>query len=125
MGGIGVWYLQDYPPALPVETYTGLASTTWKARLGVHNSSFTHRKNANHSELGKYIWRLKDDHITYSLSWKILARAQPYNPSTKTCRLCLTEKYFIMYQPEGATLNKRSEFYGACLHKAKVLMMNG
>ena len=113
-----------------VETYTGLTSTTWKERRGVHNSSFKHRakpdaKSSNSTELSKHIWKLKDANIPYSLSWKILARANSFNASSKMCRLCLTEKYFIMYNQEGATLNSRSEFYSKCRHKTGMLLSNG
>ena len=51
-----------------VETYTGLASTNWKARLAVHKSSFNHRpkpgeKSSNSTELSNHIWTLKDKKI--------------------------------------------------------------
>ena len=113
-----------------VNTYTGLASTDWKARLGVHKTSFKHKpkpgaKSNNGTELSTHIWELKDQNINHTLSWKILDRAQPFNPSTNMCRLCLTEKYYLMYNPEGATLNSRSEFYTACRHKKGMLISNG
>ena len=111
------------------ETYTGLTSTTWKERRGVHNHSFKHKakpgaKSSNSTALSTYIWKLKDSKIEYSLSWKILARANPFNTSSKMCRLCLTEKYFLMFNQEGATLNSRSEFYSACRHKTGMLLSN-
>ena len=113
-----------------VETYIGLASTNWKARLAVHKSSFKHKskpgaKSSNSTELSNHIWDLKDNNIKYSLKWKIIDRAQPFNPSSKMCRLCLTEKYHLMYSKNGATLNKRSEFYSACRHKTRKLISNG
>ena len=113
-----------------VETYIGLASTTWKARLAVHKSSMTHRpkpqaKSKNGTELSTHTWKLKDKGIKYSLSWKLIDRAQTFNPSTNKCRLCLTEKYHLMFNKEGATLNQRSEFYTACRHKKKLLISNG
>ena len=113
-----------------VETYTGLASTTWKARLGVHKTSIKHKpnpqaKSQNGTELSTHTWELKDKGIEYSLKWKLLDRAQAFNPTTKICRLCLTEKYYLMYHTEGATLNNRSEFYTACRHMKKKLISNG
>ena len=84
-----------------VQTYTGLASTDWKARLGVHKSSFKHKpkpnaKSSNGTELSKHTWELKDKNIEHTISWKISDRAQPFNPNSKMCRLCLTEK-ILMY----------------------------
>ena len=80
-----------------VETYTGLASTDWKKRLAVHKTSFKHEpkpgaKSSNATELSNHIWKLKEQNIENKIDWKILDRAQPYNPNTKICRLCLTEK---------------------------------
>ena len=113
-----------------VQTYTGLASTNWKARLAVHKSSFKHKpkpnaKSSNGTELSKHTWELKEKNIEHTISWKILDRASTFNPSTKMCRLCLTEKYHLMYNDSGATLNSRSEFYTACRHMTGKLISNG
>ena len=113
-----------------VQTYTGLASTEWKKRLAVHKSSIRHRakpgaKSSNSTELSNHTWDLKDKKIDYTISWKIIDRAQPFNPSTKMCRLCLTEKYHLMYNEKGATLNNRDEFYSACRHQKGKLISNG
>jgi len=32
-------------------------------------------------------------------------------------RLCLLEKYFILFEQDGASLNQRDEFFGHCFHK--------
>ena len=113
-----------------VETYIGLASTDWKKRLGVHKTSFKHKpkpgaKSSNATELSNHIWKLKEQNIENKIDWKILDRAQPYNPTTKMCRLCLTEKYHLMYSGKCSTLNNRSEFYSACRHKKGKLISNG
>ena len=112
------------------QTYTGLASTDWKSRLAVHKSSIRHRpkpgaKSSNSTELSNHTWDLKDKNIYFTISWKIIDRAQPFNPTSKMCRLCLTEKYHLMYNQKGATLNNRSEFYSACRHKKGRLISNG
>ena len=117
-------------PSGKVETYIGLASTTWKARLAVHKTSMKHKpnpqaKSQNGTELSTHTWKLKDQGIKFSLSWKLIDRAQALNPSTKICRLCLTEKYHLMYSKGAATLNARSEFYTACRHMKKKLISNG
>ena len=38
------------------------------------------------------------------------------------CRLCLLEKYLIMFRPAGATLNQNSEFFTTCRHKQSELL---
>ena len=36
----------------------------------------------------------------------------------------MLEKYFIMFEATGATLNVKSEFFSSCLHKRKFLLKN-
>ena len=38
------------------------------------------------------------------------------------CRLCLKEKFFIMFAPATASLNKRNEVYNSCRHRASKLL---
>ena len=45
-----------------------------------------------------------------------------FTPVTGMCRLCLLEKYHIMYNKWGATLNQRSEFFSHCYHKDPLLL---
>ena len=106
------------------EYYTGLTEGPFKYRLYGHNSSFKSQKNKNKTMLSKHIWWLKSNNINYQLEWKILGKAKGYNSVTKVCRLCLQEKYFIMYKPETATLNSRDEFFNPCRHKWKHFLSN-
>ena len=103
------------------ETYTGLSEPPFKSRFNGHTSTFRH-EDANHTTLSKHIWVLKNNDISHTVDWRIIARSQAFNPSNGQCRLCNKEKYFIMFEPDGATLNARSEFYSSCRHKAKHLM---
>ena len=105
------------------ETYTGLTSREFKTRLYEHHSDFNNQ-NREGTGLSNYIWKLKNDRIPYTTDWKILMRSPSFNPSTKTCSLCLKEKYCIMFRPEGATLNARSEFFATCRHRLKPLLGN-
>ena len=105
------------------ETYTGLTSNTFKKRYYGHNSDINNREKQG-TTLSEHIWKLKDQNLNYNLSWEIITKAQSFNPSTKKCRLCLTEKYYIAFKPEGATLNKRSEMFACCRHRKKQLLEN-
>ena len=40
---------------------------------------------------------------------------------TNVYRLCMLEKFFIIYKPETATLNSRDEFFNTCRHKSKCM----
>ena len=109
---------------LSSETYTGLTKGTFKGRLYGHNHDFRHRKKENSTTLSKYVWYLKDNHVNHSFEWKVLGRAKSFNPVTGKCRLCLLEKYFIMFNQKDATLNSRDEIFVPCKHKASHLLSN-
>ena len=67
--------------------------------------------------LSKYVRKLIKDNIPFNINWDIVKKAAPYNPITKICRLCISEKQHILFHPEDATLNQRSEFFSKCYHK--------
>ena len=104
------------------ETYVGLCATTFKDRYRNHKSSFKHRKNSTETMLSRHIWDLKDQNIDYELTWKILDRGKPFSPVSQICNLCTKEKYFILFEPNQATLNKKEELYNYCLHKSSQLL---
>ena len=103
------------------ETYTGLSEPPFKKRYGGHLSTFKH-ENSDHTSLSNHSWDLKRKGIEHTISWKIIARSKKFNPSTGQCRLCIKEKYCIMFNPSEASLNNRTEFYTSCRHIAKHLM---
>ena len=107
-----------------IEKYIGLAATTFKERYSNHMSSIRTRNPKNSTTLSKYIWSLEDKGVGYTLSWKFVGTAPPYNPVTDKCQLCTKEKYFIIFQPEMATLNSRNEIAGFCNHKDSQLLKN-
>ena len=105
------------------ETYTGCTAQTIKGRFNGHSGDMSNPKlKGKGATLSRYIWELKDHQIAYSIKWDILRRAAPWNPITKFCRLCVEEKHQILFHPENATLNQRSEFFSKCFHKAKHLL---
>ena len=106
------------------EFYTGVTAGTFKRRYYGHSYDFRHRSQRTSSSLSSHIWDLKDAGVDYDLFWKIIARGRGFNPTTRSCQACLKEKYYIMFRPEGATLNNRSEFYNTCRHRKKLLLEN-
>ena len=107
-----------------VDTYVGLSATSFKDRYSNHTSSFRTRNPKNSTTLSKYVWGLEDQGIRHEIKWKIVSRAKPFNHVTKKCRLCVREKFFIIFQPEIATLNSKNEVAGFCLHKDSQLLKN-
>ena len=100
-----------------VDTYIGLTATTFKERWSNHKSNFRTRNPKNATGLSKHIWKLEDQKIGFGIKWRIVSRAKPYNHVTNVCQLCIREKYFIIFKPEMASINERSEIAGPCLHK--------
>ena len=80
------------------------------------------RRYGNETTLSKFVWNLKDNNIDHDLTWKILDRAQPYNPIQDICNLCLLEKYYLIFKPETGALNENEEINRYCLHKDPLLI---
>lgn len=76
--------------------YIGLTGGTFKDRWAGHNYTFRHEKASKSSELSKYVWELKNSGIEPKLNWEIIDRANTYKNGSKSCNLCLTEKYHII-----------------------------
>ena len=106
------------------ETYTGLTKNTFKDRFYGHQTSFNNRKYEHETTLSTHIWKLKDAGTNYDTSWSIIEKAREFNPTTRKCTLCLKEKYHIIFQPSGATLNSRSELFSTCRHRLDKLLVN-
>ena len=104
------------------ETYVGLTATEFKTRWRNHQMSFKHEKKRNDTELSKYLWELKEKKENFTISWKILAKARAYSNVSKRCNLCIEEKYFIISNPQMATLNKRNELVSTCRHRRKFIL---
>ena len=106
------------------ETYIGLCSTTFKQRYANHKTSIEHKHKRHSTELSNYIWKLKEQNIPYVLKWKILRHSKPYSNISKTCQLCLNEKFFIIYKPSMCSLNNRNELATSCRHRKSYLLNN-
>ena len=95
-------------------TYTGVMDSIFKKRRYGHASSFRNSDKGHSTTLSSHIWNLKDALEKFELKWKILDRGEKLNPTNRKCNLCLKEKYHIIFQPSGASLNKRSELLSTC-----------
>ena len=102
--------------------YTGLCSTTFKTRLGIHKHSFKN-ENDNQTSLGIFIWTLQRKNISYKVTWRLIDQAETFSPITGKCALCIREKFYIMFEPTSADLNGRSEILSNCRHKISKLLI--
>ena len=66
-----------------IQYYIGLASTDWKYKPKAG------AKSSNPTELSNHVWKLNKKVINHKIDWKILDKAQTFNPTTNKCRQAL------------------------------------
>ena len=125
----GVVYKATVTPTDPTsnkatETYTGLTGGPFRTR---HYGHVDDMKEENQDKpgttLSKHTHKLRREGIDFTITWDILERRLAgYNTSSKSCRLCLLEKYHIMFTPGVATLNRRRELFSSCRHRRKLTL---
>ena len=104
------------------ESYVGLASD-FKRRFYKHKESLLVKNPKGSTTLSTYFWKEKEDGGDPDVSWKILeSNISTFNPVTKTCNLCLREKYNIVLNPHLASLNSRQEIFAHCRHMGSKLI---
>ena len=111
-------------PNIPTETYTGVTKNTFKQRYYGHSSSFRNREQEFSTTLSSHIGSLKDDDKEYDIRWQVIDRGREFNPTTRKCLLCMKEKYHIIHNSYGSSLNLRSELFSTCRHRTKNLLSN-
>ena len=57
--------------------------------------SFIHEQHKNDTELSKYILELTSAHKVLTIKWCIVRKIHG-NAKSDFCKLCLTEKYFML-----------------------------
>ena len=103
--------------------YIGLTEKSFKERWYSHKHDFRTHNKRNSTELSKHIWKLKDDGTQPITLWEIIDQAPSYRAGSKTCNLCLTEKFHIITS-ELKLVNKRSELISKCRHSNKFYLNN-
>ena len=102
--------------------YVRVTETPFKERFGNHTRDFKHFKYRNSTELSKYLWELKDAHISPVMEWSILTKVLS-KIQLNFCKLCLSEKFYIIKSLNDPNLlNKKSELVNTCRHQSKLLL---
>ena len=101
---------KNYKPKL----YKGSCEISFKKRSSNHKKSFKVPFYKHDTKLSTEYWNLK---IT-QIPWKIKRIYKSYNPTSKRCNLCLTEKLEILDNPDKNLLNEISEVISQCRHKS-------
>ena len=106
------------------ETYTGMTGNTFKDRWYGHSADMRKPENRIKTRFAAHVWDLNDNQKDFDVKWDFIDRATTFNPITRKCRLCLKEKFHIMYNPDASTLNKRQEIFSTCRHRTQKLLIN-
>ena len=106
------------------ETYTGVTANTFKQRLAGHKTDTNYLRYRHNTTLSDHIWSLKEQDKEYDLKWMLIDRGKAFNPIQKKCQICLKEKFHIMYNRSGASLNRREEVFNTCRHRKQNLLSN-
>ena len=99
--------------------YIGCTETEFRTRYFNHTHSFRYRETRNATELSIAYWNAKDSGHEPVIKWSIADRATTYQPGSRSCNLCLSEKLAILLADKHAAFNKRSELMAKCRHKNK------
>ena len=104
------------------ESYIGLASN-FKKRFYKHKDSLQVKNPQTSTTLSTHFWIKDENGENPVVSWKILeSNIHTFNPVTKSCKLCLREKFNIVLNPHLATLNSRHEIFAHCRHMGSKLI---
>ena len=96
----------------------------FKDREREHKNSLINPKKKKSSKLASYIWQEKDTGDNQSsIEWSIIERTPAYKSGDRQCRLCLAEKYHIIFQP-FQKINTRTEIISKCRHENKFYLSN-
>ena len=106
---------KNYKPKL----YKESCETSLKKRYCNHKKSFNVPFYEYNTKLSTEHWNIKMKQLNPNISWKIKGTYKSYNPTSKLCNLCITEKLEILDDPDKNLLNKRSEIISQCRHKNK------
>ena len=107
-----------------METYTGLTGGPFRKRHYGHADDMKEEnKDKPGTTLSRYIHKLRREGTDFTITWDLLEKKQAgYNITSKSCRLCLLEKFHILFTPGAATLNKRRELFTSCRHRRKLTL---
>ena len=105
------------------ENYVGLAAD-FKSRFYKHKKSLEDQNPENSTALSSHFWNEVGEDRHPKVTWRILEKNIPtFNPITGICKLCIREKFNIVFRPELATLNLRNEIFSSCRHKEGKLLI--
>ena len=101
------------------KVYVGSTGRTFKDRFNGHKHSLRHKDSTQHTELSKYVWRMRSAGESPTIKWRILHSLRVPDRPQKICATCNLERIEIAAAKRKRALNKKSELTGKCIHYAR------
>ena len=105
--------------------YLGATAGKFKLRHYNHKKSLAHIKHRGETALSAYVWSIRESIVDadVSIKWSIVRRIPSYQPGSRRCMLCTTEKLLILqHTSDPECLNQRRELFAKCRHRNKCLL---
>ena len=88
-----------------------------KRRWGKHKGTLKDKNTEGGCTMSTYFHEEKEAARNPIVKFKYLeTNIRTFNSVTKDCRLCLREKFNIIFNPQLASLNERTEVFAHCRH---------
>ena len=101
-------------------TYIGGTSQEIKNRINFHKSCNRHTHLEKSCELAKKVHEITRNGQTYSIRWRIREKSKSFKAGDKSCRLCISEMYYILFESRNNLLNNLK--LAPCLHRKNKLL---
>ena len=103
--------------------YVGVSEQPLRKRIASHQYSF--RSENNQTELSAKVKQLDRDGTQYRIEYHVMENTESYKPEIGCYKLCISEKYYIIFGGLENLLNSKLEVTGTCRHRAKFKIGNG
>ena len=86
-------------------------------RVATHKQSF--KTSNNQTVLSEKVKEIQNKNIECNVTFKVLENRSSYKPESKHCKLCIAEKFHIIYSKPENILIKKNEVISKCRHRSK------
>ena len=106
------------------KNYIECTEGEFKTRYNGHKDSFRNERKKASTTLSSLVWATNKN-PSPEISWSIITKTHKYQPSSKKCDLCTTEKVLILKAGKDRNnINRRNEIANLCVHRNKYKLAN-
>ena len=89
------------------ESYVGITEGDFKARYRDDATYLNYLSKKNVTELSNYIWSSKENNTHFDIKRSILSKAKAYSNIGNVVNLCISKKFFLIFNEVVYYLNQR------------------